>query len=188
MFHKALPCDINVLITHWSLSRITERSKQAWPAGSYIKWACYVSGIKNLGWANYSWGHVFINDALTFTLIKTMLVAEREMFISAPSIRLKDTSEEGINEKYMHLAATSKLKCATFCQWESKFMSQLLVFNLCACHIQNEFWKNPITILQELCRLQGFIKLVWMAIHKNIIRSDTNNTGTTLLLYMNAKW
>lgn len=50
------------------------------------------------------------------------------------------------------------------------------------CYTYNE--KSIVTILLELCMLQAFIKLVWIAIHKNIIRSDAN----TLELHYFCIW
>lgn len=66
-------------LNHWSLSKIIERSEQAWRAGCYINWTCHVSHLKNLRWANYSWEHVFINDPLKSAFIKTRWWQE-EMF------------------------------------------------------------------------------------------------------------
>lgn len=51
---------------------------------------------KNLWWGNYSWEHVFINDPI---------------YIHK---RLEDTGDEEIYEKYMHLAAKSRLKAQHF--------------------------------------------------------------------------
>lgn len=74
-FHLEWTFQTKCLISFWNNREV----KAGLPVNQLHKVNMLCLRDKNLGWANYSWGHVFINDPLTFALIKTMLVAERDV-------------------------------------------------------------------------------------------------------------
>lgn len=79
------------------------------------------------------------------------------MFISEFTIRLKDTAEVEINEKYIDLAGKSTLNASHFANGEKIHKPNACIYFYLPTYHNN---KSVQTILWELCKPQGFIKLV----------------------------
>lgn len=106
---------------------------------------------------------------------------ERGMSIAVFSIKQQDT--RGITWWiYRHIAVYCIRHSA------SGNIQELLVlfyfyFLICTCHTCK--YVNVISVLWVLCRIQVCVKLLWIAIHNNIKRSDANNT---LALNYSCAW